>query len=193
MRRKRLVLMVKEPRPGRVKTRQGRQIGMVEAAWWFRWRVRHLVRALADPRWQTVLAVAPDRAVPSRALPPGLPRVAQGRGDLGARMGRLLRGMPPGPVTIVGADIPGLTRAHVAQAFAALGRYDAVLGPASDGGYWLIGLSRRPPPVGLFRGVRWSSPQAMADTLRTLGGLRVATLETLADVDDAADLAAFRR
>jgi len=54
--------MVKEPRPGRVKSRLGRDIGMVAAAWWFRHQVKRLLRAVEDPRWQVVLAVSPDNA-----------------------------------------------------------------------------------------------------------------------------------
>lgn len=182
--------MLKEPRPGRVKTRLGRDIGMTAAAWWFRHQCDRLLRRLPSPRWQTVLAVTPDfEGMRSRIWPAALPRYPQGRGDLGARMGRIFRGMPPGPVVIIGADIPGITRADVAQAFVALGRADAVFGPAPDGGYWLIGLARRrPPPRTLFSGVRWSSAQALADTRRTLPGHSILLLRSLRDVDTAADL-----
>lgn len=192
--RPRLVVMVKEPRVGRVKTRLGRGIGMVAAAWWFRHQCATLLRELRDPRWDTVLGVSPDaEGMASRVWPRDLPRWPQGRGDLGARMARIFRLFPPGPVVIVGADIPGLRRRHVAEAFATLGRAAAVIGPAEDGGYWLIGLKRTArPPAALFRGVRWSSRHALADTLATLPG-PVAFLETLADVDEAADLAALRR
>ena len=142
---------------------------------------------LTDKRWRLVLAVAPDAAVPSPALPP-LPRLAQGSGDLGDRMARVF-GALPGPVLIVGADIPGITRGHVAAGFRALGAHDAVIGPAPDGGYWAIGLKqRRALPRGLFAGVRWSSEHAFRDTLVTLSGLRTAFLPELADVDCAADL-----
>ncbi|MEO1293015.1 MAG: hypothetical protein AAFV62_09325, partial [Pseudomonadota bacterium] len=59
--KRRLVIFVKEPVAGRVKTRLGRGIGMAPAAWWFRHQSRHLIRTLsADPRWETILAVAPD-------------------------------------------------------------------------------------------------------------------------------------
>jgi len=190
MRRGTLVVMLTEPRPGRVKTRLGHEIGMVPAAWWFRHQAARLLRRLEDPRWHLVLAVSPDHeGSRSRIWPAHLPRVAQGGGDLGARMGRLLRGLPPGPVCIVGADIPGLTRAHVARAFAALGAHEAVLGPAQDGGYWLIGLKRsRAVPSGLFQGVRWSTQHALGDTIASLGGARVALVDVLSDVDCAADL-----
>lgn len=182
--------MVKEPRPGRVKTRLGRDIGIVAAAWWFRHQVTRLLRQIEDPRWQVVLAVSPDRAgLLSRVWPAHLPRVAQKAGDLGDRMGRILRGMPPGPVCIIGADIPGVTRRHIAKAFAALGPNDAVLGPALDGGYWLVGLKRsRAIPATLFAGVRWSTAHALSDTINTLGGARIGLVDTLQDVDAARDL-----
>ena len=185
-----VVIMVKEPRPGRVKTRLGRDIGMVAAAWWFRRQAVRLTRRLRDPRWRLVLAVSPDaEGMASRVWPADLPRVPQGSGDLGARMGRLLRGLPPGPVLIVGADIPGIRRRHVATALRVLGSHDAVLGPAPDGGYWLIGLKRvAAVPAGLFAGVRWSTGHARADTIASLGAARVALVDTLADVDSARDL-----
>lgn len=183
--------MLKEPRAGRVKTRLGRDIGMVAAAWWYRHQLRRLLRRLRDPRWQTVLAVAPDVAgLKSRVWPANLARVPQGIGNLGDRMARVMRAAAPGPVCVVGGDIPGITPAHIARAFAALGRHDAVFGPAPDGGYWLIGLKHpRPTPAGLFQGVRWSTRHAMADTVATLPGKRIAMIDTLRDVDAIVDLA----
>ena len=185
-----LVIMVKEPRPGRVKTRLGRDIGMVGAAWWFRHQTRSLIRRLRDPRWQIVLAVAPDReGRRSRIWPADLPRAAQGRGDLGDRMGRMLRGMPKGPVCLIGADIPGITRGHIARAFKALGGAQMVFGPAPDGGYWLVGAQRYCAlPGTLFNDVRWSTEHALADTLASVPAARVALLDMLRDVDTVADL-----
>jgi len=185
-----LVIMVKEPRPGRVKTRLGRDIGMVNAAWWFRRQTRALIRNLRDPRWQVVLAVSPDReGLSSRIWPVDLPRVAQGPGDLGDRMGRMLRAMPKGPVCLICADIPGITRGHIARAFQELGRTQMVFGPAPDGGYWLVGAQRYGAlPADLFQNVRWSSEHALADTLASVAGTRVALLDHLRDVDTVADL-----
>lgn len=188
-----LVVMLKDPRPGRVKTRLGRDIGMVEAAWWFRHQSRALIRRLEDPRWRLVLAVSPDTAR-NKDWPAHLPRVAQGPGDLGARMGRIFRSTSRGPVVIIGADIPGITPHHITRAFRVLGNHDAVFGPAPDGGYWLIGMKRTAtPPVTLFHGVRWSSPNALADTRASLPGLRIALIDELQDVDTAADLALISR
>lgn len=182
--------MVKEPRPGRVKTRLGKGLGLVGAAWWFRHQTRSLLRRLDDPRWQLILAVAPDReGSTSRVWPAHLPRIAQGQGDLGDRMGRLFRGLPPGRVCIIGADIPGITPRHIARAFHVLGAQDAVFGPSEDGGYWLVGLRRMAAvPAGLFSNVRWSSEHALADTKASLPGAHVGFVETLRDVDEVADL-----
>jgi hypothetical protein len=196
-RRPRLVIFAKAPAAGRVKTRLGREIGMTVAATWARHMLRMLVRDLGrDPRWETLLAVSPDRAAAeSRLWPAGPRRIAQGPGDLGMRMARVFRDLPPGPVVLIGSDIPGVTPALVAEAFGHLGRADAVFGPATDGGYWLVGLARgrRRLPAGLFRGVRWSTRHALADTLATLPGHRIAFAAPLADIDEAEDWRAHLR
>ena len=185
-----LVIFVKEPQPGRVKTRLGAGIGMAAAANWFRAQSASLIRRLSnDPRWRTVLAVAPDRAVTSRVWPPLSERWPQGSGNLGDRMARALRRFGPGPVIIIGADIPGIEPRHIAQAIDALRSHDAVFGPAPDGGYWLVGLRGGQVPQGFMQGVRWSSEHTLSDTLKTLGpDARVAKLEELRDVDTVDDL-----
>lgn len=191
-----LVIMAKTPQIGRVKTRLARDIGAVAAVRFFRATAAALIgRVAPDPRWRTVLALSPDRAVHEPGIwPDGLPRIAQGPGDLGARMGRLFRDLPPGPVVIIGADIPGIERRHIAQAFAALGRHDAVLGPAEDGGYWLVGLKRRPRVPEIFGGVRWSSAQTLADTAKNIRerNMILALLERLPDIDTGADYAHWK-
>ncbi|MCW5728387.1 TIGR04282 family arsenosugar biosynthesis glycosyltransferase [Parvibaculum sp.] len=191
-----LVIMAKTPQIGRVKTRLARDIGAVAAVRFFRATAAGLIgRVARDPRWRTVLALSPDRAVHEPGIwPDGLPRIAQGPGDLGARMGRLFRDLPPGPVVIIGADIPGIERRHIAQAFAALGRHDAVLGPAEDGGYWLVGLKRRPRIADIFEGVRWSSAQTLADTAKNIRerNMSLALLGRLPDIDTGADYARWK-
>ena len=182
--------MAKQPVMGAVKTRLARQVGVAEALRFYRNAVRTVVRRLgADPRWRTVLAIAPDTALAAPVWPRGVARMAQGRGDLGQRMQRLLEAPQPGPVILVGTDIPSIRPAHIAEAFRLLGRHDAVLGPACDGGYWLVGLKRCPRIPRAFTGVRWSAPETLTDTLGNLAGARVALAGTLSDVDTAADLA----
>ena len=180
--------------PGRVKTRLGAGIGLVASAQWFRGQALRLIRAMArDARWVTVLAVSPDKAgMSSRVWPQGLARWPQGSGDLGARMGRVFREFPDGPVVIIGADIPDISPAHIHRAFRALGDHDAVFGPADDGGYWLVGLRRsRAVPPGFMRGVRWSTEDTLTDTRATLpADWRIAMLDTLRDIDTVDDLRA---
>ena len=190
-----LVVFARSPVVGRVKQRLGRTEGAVEAARVYRVLVCGLLRRVSrDPRWRCRLYLDPDSAVvDSGGWPRGLPRRAQGAGDLGARMARPFRESPPGPVVLVGADIPDLRPAHIARAFAALGRADAVFGPASDGGFWLVGLRRRPRTLELFEGVDWAAPQPLDQTLANLPeGTRVEIIDTLSDIDDADDLARWR-
>ncbi|WP_407529051.1 TIGR04282 family arsenosugar biosynthesis glycosyltransferase [Methylobacterium oryzisoli] len=184
-----LVVMVKAPRPGRVKTRLAAQVGPTEALRFTRAATAALLRRLGrDPRWRLVLAVAPDHLAQAGFWPPGIPRLPQGPGDLGARMQRLFD-RATGPVVIVGSDIPGIRPGHVARAVRLLGRAEAVLGPAEDGGYWLVGARRRPRVPRPFAGVRWSGPHALADTLNNLSG-PAAFADRLEDVDT---LEAWRR
>jgi glycosyltransferase A (GT-A) superfamily protein (DUF2064 family) len=141
-----------------------------------------------DPRWETIIALSPDVVVPRTAWRAFARVIPQGSGDLGARMQRVFDRLPPGPVVLVGTDIPRIRRAHIARAFRLLGNTDVVFGPAGDGGYWLVGMNRRPRRIAPFANVRWSSAHALADTRANLAGRKVACADTLDDVDDGASL-----
>ena len=99
-------------------------------------------------------------------------------------MQRVFDCLPPGPVVIIGTDIPEISGRHITRAFSSLGSNDAVLGPCDDGGYWLVGMRRTPRVLDIFADVRWSSAQTLSDTLSNLEGKSVAMLEQLSDVDD---------
>ena len=181
-----LVLFTRQPRYGVGKRRLAADVGNLEALRFARASLDRLRRTLGcDPRWTLWIAVSPDRptgwATPARVI-------AQGTGDLGERLGRVVRALPPGPVVILGADTPTVTRQDVADAFSALGRHDAVFGPARDGGYWLIGLRRRLRQHLPFDGVRWSTDHALADTMGAMGDRKLALLRTQEDVDDGPSL-----
>ncbi len=186
-----LVIMVKAPLAGRVKTRLGREIGAVAATAFYRRAARAVIaRVGRDPRWQTVLAVDPVTAVGASFWPADIPRVPQGNGDLGERMQRCIDAMPPGPVVLIGTDIPAIRPVHIARAFRLLGGRDAVFGPADDGGFWLVGQRRRSRSVGAFDGVRWSVPQTLADVLQNHEGMAVTLADRLSDVDSLEELLA---
>jgi len=189
-----LVIFVKAPRRGQVKSRLASGIGAGAATAFYRLQTAALLRRLAgDRRWLLWLAVTPDRDRAARFWPARLPRLAQGGGDLGRRMARPLKLKPAGPVVIVGSDIPDIRRHHIARAFRLLGAHDAVFGPAADGGYWLVGIRRRPRLLQPYADVRWSSPAALSDTLRNLHGRRVAFVDELSDVDTAEDFWCWMR
>jgi rSAM/selenodomain-associated transferase 1 len=184
-----LVIMAKEPRAGRVKTRLAAEVGTARATGFYRQASAAVIARLsATPQWRTVLAIAPDTALGLSCWPARLDRITQGDGDLGVRMLRALAAMPPGPAVLVGTDIPAIRPAHIATAFKALGEHEAVFGPATDGGFWLIGLARRRPIIDIFENVRWSSPHTLADVLANLPAATTALVDCLSDVDNADEL-----
>ena len=189
----RIVVLAKAPIRGLVKTRLAASIGDDEAL--------RLHSLLAARTFATVLEagcaaevrITPDDAIASLGtwVPASLRVRPQGGGDLGDRMHRALcDAFAEGSVrvVVVGSDCPGMNVAHLAAAFAALSADDLVLGPATDGGYWLIGARAATPDV--FRGVPWSTSEVRAATRRraAAAGLRVADLERLPDVDTVEDL-----
>lgn len=205
----RLVVFARAPVIGGAKTRLAAGVGKVAAWRQHRAMTAKILREVCDARWETVIAASPDRALKQRfprVWPDRMLRLDQGEGDLGARQARVFGGAPAatlprgarsrrgarGPVCIIGTDAPQVSRADIAEAFTALKRHDAVIGPAEDGGYWLLALNA-PAPAGLFHGVRWSHPRTRADltaqlTARGLGS--IAQLRSLRDIDEAADLRA---
>ena len=186
-----LIVFVRAPRLGAVKRRLAAGIGDPAALRFYVRTTRTLLRRVArDRRWRTVLAMTPDRAATARSVWYGkFDRMGQRHGALGQRMERALLRFASNSVLLVGSDIPDIGVSQIAAGFAALGTGDLVLGPADDGGYWLVGARHGGLARGLFRNVRWSSPHALADTLANAGQRRIALLEELTDIDTAEDLA----
>ena len=190
-----VIVFARAPKYGAVKTRLAREIGAAETLRFYRGTLARLVRRLArDGRFEVVLAVTPDAAVAAGGLwPAGVRVLPQGDGDLGRRMMRALRDAGARPAVLIGSDIPSITPTHIARAFAALGRAPVVLGPARDGGYWLIG-ARHPGRLreAMLDGVRWSSSDTMRDTMARLADASVLD-DMLDDVDTAAQYRASVR
>ena len=188
-----LVIFAKAPRLGTVKSRLAVDVGEVEAVRIYRQMAEQTIRPLArDTRWQTYLALTPDKDALAGfgwSLP-NLARLSQGGGDLGDRLGHIHRDLAPGPVIFIGTDLPDINTDRVARAFNALGDHDAVICPAGDGGYWLIGFKRRPRILDVFNNIRWSSEHTRADTIRNIEAkkhaARIKLLEQLDDIDDIA-------
>ncbi len=193
-----LLVFVRAPRRGEVKTRLAAGIGADAALAVYRRLAEHTLATAAPLAREGVLLRvhhAPADAGPEvRAWLGSAPAyLPQAQGDLGARMeaafGSAFREGAERAV-IVGSDLPALSTGLLRRAFAVLDGSDAVVGPARDGGYYLLGLRR--PIEGLFSGIRWSTPEVLGATLGRLraAGAEPVLLEELADVDTVEDLPA---
>ena len=191
----RIVVFAKAPEPGKVKTRLIPALGEAGAAALHRRLVMHSLRVARDAGLGPVeLWCAPDTrhaffAECERQF--GASLHSQCEGDLGARMRRALETILERArrAILVGSDIPALSAQYLRDAERALGRaHDAVVGPAEDGGYVLIGLARCDPE--LFRDIPWGEPEVLAETRGRLAALRWRCLElpALWDVDRPEDL-----
>ena len=181
----RIVIFAKAPLPGRVKTRLIPALGPEGAA---RLAAGMLARTIEE-----ALATGLDVELCGDPDPAGWyqgPPVAvstQGQGDLGARLARAASRAQP--LLLIGADCPALDRGRLRTAAAALETHDAVIHPAEDGGYVLLGLRRF--HAALFEGIAWSTPAVAAQTVARIEALgwTLDLRETLADVDEPDDLA----
>ncbi len=186
--------MAKAPRPGLAKTRLAAALGDEGAARLAERMLRHAVRqAVRAGIGPVELRITPDADHPAfEALvrEHGIALALQGDGDLGARMEHALaQGLAHAPAAVViGTDAPALDAALLRAAARALATHEAVLVPALDGGFVLLGLTRCPP--GLLAGMQWSHARVLHDTRArlALAGLRVAELPALADIDSPDDL-----
>jgi rSAM/selenodomain-associated transferase 1 len=210
-----LVVMARWPAPGRCKRRLAAGCGRVRAAAVQARLTTHSLAAAAEARRRARAAQPPQELEVVLAVDGLGPRAArrwgrrlgadrvrlQGGGSLGLRMRRQLgraRRSGARAVLLIGSDLPELEAADLLAAFTALERGALVLGPAHDGGYWLIGVGAATPLAGLFCGagtaIGWGGPQVLARSLEAAAaaGLEAQLLGLRADLDRPADLEAWR-
>jgi rSAM/selenodomain-associated transferase 1 len=195
-----LLVFAREPVLGRVKSRLAAGIGAKAALDVYRELLALTAAAVAEAQVPATvwLAEAPAAGDPAQPRPewPGLPwRVQPAADSLGVRMAQAFDeafAAGAGRVVIIGTDCPGLSAALLRQAFDELLHAEVVVGPADDGGYYLLGMNKL--EAELFANKDWSTATVLPDTLAdaTRLGLRVAQLPTLHDVDSAQDLAIWR-
>jgi hypothetical protein len=194
-----LIIFAKEPRPGQVKTRLSPPLSPEAAARLYHCFLEDILDEMVRaPEVRLAVAFSPPsaRGFFRRMAPPETILFPQEGADLGERMARAFaRGFAAGfgPILLRGGDVPDLPAAVVSEANAVLaaGQAQVVLGPATDGGYHLVGLTE--PQPALFRGPAWSSSTVLTDTLslaRQLD-LRVHLLPPWADIDTFDDLRTF--
>ena len=202
LKRRQLVVLARWPAPGRCKRRLAASIGAEPAS---RLQARLSEHTLATAQLaaeaagaQLVLALsgagprAGRRWLQARTAPGAVALRLQGQGGLGLLMQRQwLQARRQGAqrVVLIGADLPGLEARDLARAFSLLEQHPLVLGPAADGGYWLIG-QRAPFQAPLMAGIPWGGDQVLAATLAVAGaaGLTVPLLAERCDLDRRQDL-----
>lgn len=186
------LVFVRAPELGRVKTRLAAALGEEAALRIYRRLAEHTVREAREVGGELrIHFTPPERGAEVRDWLSEATYLPQAAGDLGARMEAAFRAAfdeGAGRVVIIGSDLPGLTAALLRRAFEALEDHPAVLGPARDGGYYLLGMTAMVP--GVFHDIPWSTGNVLALTLERLraAGIEPAMLEVLADVDEVEDL-----
>ncbi len=184
-----LIIFARAPVYGRVKQRLANEIGKSAALEFYHNTLTALISRLRHGPWQLSVSVATPGDQQHEVFK-HLKTSEQPPGDLGERMRSVLESYTSSNRIIIGSDIPGIEQEHVQRAFALLDNHDVVFGPATDGGFWLVGCRKGPlnceqTDQGFMHDVRWSSCHALADTLETLPPQKsVATADTLSDVDD---------
>ncbi|WP_370182722.1 TIGR04282 family arsenosugar biosynthesis glycosyltransferase [Alteriqipengyuania sp.] len=182
-----IAIFVRWPEPGKAKTRLIPALGAEGAAALYRKLLEMTVREARISGLPFHLRVT--GAEPARFrewLGADIDVRDQGGGDLGEKLARV-----PTPGIMIGSDCPGLTAQLLRDASNALSTHAAVIGPADDGGYWLLGLAE--PMPDLFTEMAWSTPAVFPETLRRLKALGVEPhiLPELTDIDTGDDLAAW--
>lgn len=190
----RILVLAKAPVPGQAKTRLIPALGPAGAASLARRMLDHVLeQAILAGVGPVELCASPAPSAPAWAgivLPTGVETSVQGDGDLGARMARAcVRAMTRNRrLLLIGSDCPALNAARLCDAAAALETHDAVIHPADDGGYTLLGLNRFHPS--LFADMPWSTSAVAELTLARMQALawRVCVADALPDIDVPADL-----
>lgn len=186
-----LGVFAKKPAAGQVKTRLAAETSPEFAARVATAFLHDLIERLSPLAVQRILAFAPDDALTyfTEVTHSQFELVPQGDGDLGQRMARFFTDRlhaGAAATVLVGTDSPTLPLDYIDKAFSALDRHDLVLGPATDGGYYLIGIARRLPPI--FDGIAWGTHRVLAETIARLDpGWKLALLPPWYDVDTLAD------
>ena len=191
-------MFVKAPEPGRVKTRLAASIGDAPAAELYRAFLTDLIERFRKTGDRRVLAYAPADDTTCEFFRQlggcNYELWQQPDADLGTRMKKFFEAFGPEPVVLIGSDSPTLPSNFPDLAFGMLRHHDLVLGPATDGGVYLIGLNQQQRTWPIFDGIDWSTARVLDQVMRRLIELdaRVEALPPWYDIDDPTDLAFLR-
>ncbi len=184
-----LLLMTKNPEWGRVKTRLAAQIGTTNALWVYEQLLAKTVSVLGKVPHDVAVFYDPEVPKQTLAFPTAKYHLPQQGKDLGCRMQRAFQwGFDRGyeAICVLGTDLWELTPALISSAFVALEKKEVVIGPAADGGYYLLGL-KQPKPE-LFENIPWSTEKVLKETQALLQPKKVTLLPKKNDIDTLEDL-----
>ena len=189
-----LVMFIKDPVIGKVKTRLGTEVGQEKARQLYVRIVKKQMKIHDNQAYCFMLGFAPPSRLPHvRKMFGNAEYIAQSGGNLGTRMSSMAAQVLSGfeKVCIIGSDIPGITSSIIKKAFGALNANDIVIGPCFDGGYYLIGMKKA---YDVFSGISWSTPTVLEDTLAMCKKQHLSTvvLPMLHDLDNADSLRLLR-
>lgn len=190
-----LLIFGREPVPGLVKTRLAKDVGNEAAAALYHLMLHNVIEGVVWPQYDIVLCKTPEssEAFFKAILPSAIIRDQQ-EGDLGERMSAAFKsGFASGytRICLIGTDCPAISSSDIIRAFDLLGYFELVLGPSSDGGYYLVGLSVFHPE--LFAGISWGTDKVFPETVgkARLLGIDYGCLATRADIDDITGLKGY--
>lgn len=194
-----VLVFLRAPEPGRVKTRLAREIGVEKALVLYKGFVQRILQAVEESNMDHRICFFPEdkSSLVQDWLGPGHVYLPQRGNDLGGRMGHALAQVfdqGASKAVVVGSDIPGLTSGHLVMAFDQLSHKDVVIGPSLDGGYWLIGFQQNRFCLDLFLGIDWGACTVFSTTLEKIqaAGLSHGILPFLQDIDTVQDLLEFQ-
>lgn len=191
-----LILFLRYPERGAVKTRLARDIGADRAFELYLCFLEDLMDAARGVDAELMVAGSGALSPGFADLFAGCAHFGQRGADLGDRINNAFTDVFShgfSPALLVGSDIPGISAGIMGRAFELLDGHDCVIGPSGDGGFNLIALKSETPRSGLFRGISWSTPRVMAEIIKRTeeAGMSMSLLPELDDIDDLAGLVRF--
>ena len=181
-----LIIFARRPEISVGKTRLKKRIGKILGANFYYNNLIQTIKSLnSDKRINITICATPDSSIKNwpKNVFSTIPRIAQGSGDIGTKMWKVLSDSSSKKI-IIGSDIPNITSKIIMTAWKKLYSSPIVFGPSEDGGFWLIGLSQNHKIKKLFYNVDWSKNDTLNQVVKNINSsINIAYVDTLMDID----------
>jgi len=191
-----LIIFIKTPIPGKVKTRLAAATGDKLAAKLYKAFIMDTIKTCNNIHSSKYIFFDGDYPDNFIRIPENYTIIEQSDGNIGNRMYNALLGVSSfghSKIILIGSDIPDLPEKYINEAYILLDQNDAVIGPSNDGGYYLIGLKNNVIQNYLFTDIHWSSDKVMSETIQKLNhsGKKFSLIKSCSDIDNISDLRAY--